>query len=327
VRSRKKFRNTIVSSTNESSTPLFVNTPINTTTSFSNTNNTTLSHRERLLQFYTKHNPAKLSTIDKTLTTYSGREDELFRKLTSKYIISPTIKCINKNSLLLPPPIKSKDDSKVYMDISSSNNIPLGRITYRLYNTTSPLASDNFRVLCTGEHKNKFLSYRHSTFHRIIPGFVLQGGDFTKHDGTGGTSIYSGTPHGDMFGKFKDEVPMVGHTKKYMLSMANSGPNTNGSQFFITLKEKLPHLDGKHVVFGEVVGGFDVVNRIESEYGVGGVGVGKVKVEGCGQLFDDENEAEKEDDSSSQGRGKGGGAISNFSSLALNNEMEEEIMA
>merc|ERR1711971_575979 len=105
------------------------------------------------------------------------------------------------------------------------------------------------------------LHYKQSTIHRVIPDFVIQGGDFTKHNGTGGESIYAGTPEGDMWGCFKDETPFIQHSRKGLLLMANNKPNGNGSQFFITLKP-LPYLNGKHVVFGEVIEGMDIVDKI-----------------------------------------------------------------
>ena len=156
------------------------------------------------------------------------------------------------------------------MDISSSeDNVwfrieiggeEAGIIRFHLFDSVTPKTASNFRCLCTGERglspfSGKPLHYRGSSFHRIIPQFMLQGGDFTRHDGTGGESVFGP--------KFRDENFKLRHTKAGLLSMANAGPNTNGSQFFITLVPT-PHLDGKHTVFGEVIDGMDVVRRIES---------------------------------------------------------------
>eukprot|EP00007_Cunea_sp_BSH-02190019_P005902 CAMPEP_0174244314 /NCGR_PEP_ID=MMETSP0417-20130205/34848_1 /TAXON_ID=242541 /ORGANISM="Mayorella sp, Strain BSH-02190019" /LENGTH=694 /DNA_ID=CAMNT_0015323983 /DNA_START=30 /DNA_END=2110 /DNA_ORIENTATION=- len=150
-------------------------------------------------------------------------------------------------------------DRFVYFEVHIASR-PAGRIVFRLYYDTCPRTCENFRALCTGERgrgrSGKPLSYRGSVFHRVIPGFMLQGGDFTRGDGRGGESIYGE--------RFNDENFIHTHAKPFLLSMANAGPNTNGSQFFITTAAT-PHLDGKHVVFGEVVRGFEVVKLIESQ--------------------------------------------------------------
>jgi len=149
---------------------------------------------------------------------------------------------------------------KVWMDIKIGDDEPK-RVTYALYSDSVPTTAENFRALCTGEKgmcktdETKPLHYKGSSFHRVIPGFMMQGGDFTNGDGTGGESIYGE--------KFADENFDDQHEKKYLLSMANAGPGTNGSQFFVTFVPT-PHLDNKHVVFGEVVEGIDVVEAMQA---------------------------------------------------------------
>lgn len=168
---------------------------------------------------------------------------------------------------------------RVYFDIEIGDRKE-GRIVFELYNDVVPKTAENFRALCTGEKgkgkSGKLLSYRGSIFHRVIKQFMIQGGDFTAFNGTGGESIYGE--------KFDDENFKLKHTKPFLLSMANSGPGTNGSQFFITTVPT-PHLDGKHVVFGEVLNGNNVVRKIEGLTTQSDKPYpDDVKVAACGQL-------------------------------------------
>ena len=163
---------------------------------------------------------------------------------------------------------------KCFFDITI-NGEKAGRIVMELYSDLLPKTCENFRCLCTGE-KGDGLWYKNSIFHRVIPSFMIQGGDFTNFNGTGGKSIY-----GD---RFDDEGFPVKHTKEGLLSMANCGKNTNGSQFFITTVP-CPHLDGKHVVFGEVIEGMDVVKIIEhNKTAEEDRPIKVVKIANCGQL-------------------------------------------
>eukprot|EP00802_Teleaulax_amphioxeia_P026500 Tamp_27593.p2 GENE.Tamp_27593~~Tamp_27593.p2 ORF type:complete len:179 (+),score=47.48 Tamp_27593:136-672(+) len=158
----------------------------------------------------------------------------------------------------------------------------LGRVKFQLFNDMVPKTAENFRALCTGEKgvgkAGKPLHFKGSIFHRVIPGFMCQGGDFTNFNGTGGESIYGE--------KFADENlnHKIKHSVPGVLSMANAGPDTNGSQFFITTVPT-PHLDGRHCVFGKVVDGMDVVRVIESNPTArGDAPIKEVVVADCGQI-------------------------------------------
>ena len=186
------------------------------------------------------------------------------------------------------------EHSKVFFDITI-DGFEKGRIVIQLFNNT-PKTSENFRALCTGEKgktkKGKALHFKGCPFHRVIKGFMAQGGDFTDHNGRGGASIY-----GD---KFEDENFINKHTGRGILSMANAGKNTNGSQFFLCFKDT-PHLNNKHVVFGKVVSGMGILNIMEhSAVGANDKPRKPIVIKDCGQVEDEPDTATTASESASE---------------------------
>jgi peptidyl-prolyl isomerase F (cyclophilin D) len=164
-----------------------------------------------------------------------------------------------------------RSQPQVFFDMTLDGE-DIGQIVMRLRFDVCPKTCENFKQLCTGEPG---FGFKESSFHRVIPGFMCQGGDFTNHNGTGGKSIYGE--------KFEDENFQLKHTGEGILSMANAGPGTNGSQFFLCTA-KTAWLDGKHVVFGKVLTGMDVVKAIEEVGSQSGATSKKVEIKNCGLM-------------------------------------------
>ena len=168
---------------------------------------------------------------------------------------------------------KSKNNPTVFIEFATRKK-KLGKIVIELFDNKAPKTVANFLAIITQQNNNDY-TYKGCNVHRIIPDFMIQTGDFTKGDGSGGTSIYGRY--------FEDETFSIKHDSAGLLSMANAGPNTNGSQFFITLN-KCPWLDGKHVVFGQVLEGLDVARKIESFGTPEGKPTDEIRIVNCGQL-------------------------------------------
>jgi cyclophilin family peptidyl-prolyl cis-trans isomerase len=203
------------------------------------------NYRKRLVAFYQAHNQAKINEVDSTLEKYRGREEELFKKLEAKYA-----------SYL---PAQGKGPEYFLHTVH-------GRILCRVFADVAPMAAANFGSMCTGApvppaNRSTINSYKGTRWHRIVPELLIQGGDTTRGDGRGGRSAFDLPLANDMWGHFDDERPFLAHDRAGLLSMANTGPNSNSSQFFITLKA-MPHLNGGHVVFGEIVDGMETVRTI-----------------------------------------------------------------
>lgn len=216
------------------------------------------------------------------------------------------------------------ENPRCFFDISMGGE-PVGRIVFELFAKACPKTTENFSALCTGDRgvgpsTKKPLHYKGCPFHRIIRGFMIQGGDFSNRNGTGGESIYGE--------KFEDENFKLKHNKAGLLSMANSGPNTNGSQFFITTVPT-PHLDGKHVVFGKVIKGMNVVRELEDTEVDDSQPVKPCIIEECGELQPDEDDGIPANDGTgdmyAEWPGDSGIDFSNFEKIAEVAENIKEI--
>jgi peptidyl-prolyl isomerase F (cyclophilin D) len=183
--------------------------------------------------------------------------------------------CASCHSAAVPP----TNLPRCYLDVTANGN-KLGRIVIELRTDVVPKTAENFRALCTGE---KGFGFKGNPFHRVIPGFMCQAGDITEQNGHGGKSIYGE--------RFDDENFELKHNAPGVLSMANRGPNTNGSQFFLCTVAT-PHLDGRNVVFGRVVKGMNVVKKIETYGTQSGKPLGKIIIADCGELKPNETKGE-----------------------------------
>jgi cyclophilin family peptidyl-prolyl cis-trans isomerase len=215
--------------------------------------------------------------------SYWEKEDGTLFVVLEKQRLAPAWEFLLETDL--PPPGDTTVTKTVFFDIDI-NGESAGRITFGLFGKHVPKTTENFRALCCGDFLAKTkhdapLRFKDSCFHRIVPGVALTGGDFTKANGKGGVSIYGDT--------FADEAFGISHDEPFLLSMANAGPDTNGSQFLITTAPA-PRLDNKHVVFGKVLSGFDVVRKMEAFGTPEGKPRAQVAIAECGELGDGETE-------------------------------------
>jgi peptidylprolyl isomerase len=228
---------------------------------------------------------AALEGVKRARAAQKKRDKAAFGGMFSKMSMYDDKKTASDAPADLPMPEEIDEaNPQVYFDVVQDNEeggeTSVGRVVMELFGGVAPRTVENFRALCTGEKgtgaSGKALHYQGSTFHRVIKGFMIQGGDFTRGNGTGGESIYGE--------KFEDETFALKHDRPGLLSMANAGPNTNGSQFFLTTVPT-PHLDGKHVVFGRVIAGMDAVRAVENtKTGASDKPVADVRIGACGQL-------------------------------------------
>jgi len=214
------------------------------------------------------------------------KEQKLFKSFLSTKLYEDKVETKSTKSTVansntpgktIPVEVNS-NNPKVYFDLKVGEETDSRRVEFELFKDQVPKTAENFRAFCKGytTTDNKILSYKSSKFHRIIKGFMMQGGDFENGNGTGGYSIYGK--------KFDDENFVYPHSQEFLLSMANSGPNSNGSQFFITFKET-PWLNGKHVVFGRVIKGQEHINEIENvPCGENDVPTNSVMIVDCGEI-------------------------------------------
>lgn len=202
----------------------------------------------------------------------------MFYRISRLFTLSLVLFATASTTVSAEDAAEGKVTKKVFFDIEIDGE-KAGRIVIGLFAEDVPKTCENFRALCTGEKgegkSGKKLHFKGSSFHRVIPEFMLQGGDFTRGNGTGGESIYGE--------KFNDENFKFKHDGPGNLSMANAGPNTNGSQFFITTI-KTTWLDGKHVVFGRVVEGLDIVKKVEALGSRSGRTTKKITIADCGEV-------------------------------------------